>query len=187
MLSPDYDVGFVVLSAGTVGSAAVAAISDIIAGTLFPALEATARFQAQSNLAGTYNATNGLESSIILTTDPSGPGLKVTTLVSNGTNFLAEVLKLLLPFPALDVRLCPSDLVKSTANGTTTRTFQAIVQNADLVDTGGVFDQSCQTWFSVQMFTYGNVGDNEFLFELDGDGKAIAVVPRVFNITLQRT
>ena len=55
---PDYNVGVVVLSAGSGGPDAQVALYETVLADLLPGLEATARSQAEENLVGTYSASS---------------------------------------------------------------------------------------------------------------------------------
>ena len=85
-LLPDCGVSFVTLAAG---QGSHAALDGLIADIVLPEFETTARKEANSVYAGTYTASNGLNSSITLTTDPSKPGFGVSSWISNGTDFFA--------------------------------------------------------------------------------------------------
>ncbi|KAF2243628.1 beta-lactamase/transpeptidase-like protein [Trematosphaeria pertusa] len=63
---PDYNIGFAI-AVGGMGSHIF--LDNLIVDTLFPALEIAAREQANGVYAGTYTATNGLNSSLVLNTD----------------------------------------------------------------------------------------------------------------------
>ena len=75
-LLPEYGVGFVTLAAGQ-GSRAT--LDGLVADIVLPEFETIARKEADSVYAGTYTASNGLNSSITLTTNPSKPGLGVSS------------------------------------------------------------------------------------------------------------
>ena len=68
VLSPDYEVGFVVLAAGEDTHATAQYISNLVAASVFPALEEAARHQSQENIAGTYVSTEGSNASSTITT-----------------------------------------------------------------------------------------------------------------------
>jgi hypothetical protein len=83
VLLPDYKAGFSILSAGTIDNRfeILAAIVELVADPILPALEAQAGIEAQQNLGGTYTSTiPGLNSSLTLThdqTETASPGLVV--------------------------------------------------------------------------------------------------------------
>lgn len=80
-LTPDYNTGFVVLCSGPDNVNDVERVGDVVAATLFPALENTAKAQSMAKLGGTYAAGNG--SNLTLTTQPNGPGLVLESWYNN--------------------------------------------------------------------------------------------------------
>jgi hypothetical protein len=75
VLCPDYDIGFTILSAAareSIADASVTVLADIITQTFLPAVEAAAKDNAASTFAGTYKATNAINSSITFIVD-GGP------------------------------------------------------------------------------------------------------------------
>ena len=70
------------------GAVALSVLSELAIATWIPAAEAAAREAASTNIAGTYTATNGLNSSISLELVPDYKGLRVAELTYNGTNVL---------------------------------------------------------------------------------------------------
>lgn len=91
VLSPEHDLGFVVLAAGTQGSSAPSIRESLMNsfGDIFlPMAEQQARDEAESHFAGNYTdkATN---SSATLQLGPTGsPGLLVKSLVSRGVQVI---------------------------------------------------------------------------------------------------
>ena len=66
VLSPDYNIGFIVLAAGNDTTSVVEQLGDTISEAIFPALEKAARQQAHDQYAGTYKSTDtNVDSSII--------------------------------------------------------------------------------------------------------------------------
>ncbi|RLL96047.1 hypothetical protein CFD26_101323 [Aspergillus turcosus] len=168
VLSPDHDVGFTVLAAGNNTHESVVLTSDLIAAALIPALEQSAKDQARQRFAGTYALKHGYNSSITITTD-EGPGLKVTSWISNSTNMFATIMDLegLTDLSLVSVRLYPTGL-KSPGQ----ISFRAVIQQLPTSDGIGPFTSSCITWFTVDLLVYGNVGLDEFVFELNEKGDA---------------
>ena len=87
-LLPDYGVSFVTLAAG---QGSHAALDGLIADIFLPEFETIARKEANSVYAGTYTASNGLGSNITLTTDPSKPGLGVSSWISTALTSLLSL------------------------------------------------------------------------------------------------
>jgi len=50
----------------------------------------------------------------------------------------------------------------------------------------GPFSGGCLSWGGVDSLTYGNIGVDDFEFEVDGDGNATGLVPRVMRETLEK-
>ena len=87
-LLPNYGVSFVTLAAG---QGSHAALDGLIADIVLPEFETIARREADSVYAGTYTAGNGLGSNITLTTDPSKPGLGVSSWISTALTSLLSL------------------------------------------------------------------------------------------------
>jgi hypothetical protein len=65
--------------------------------------------------------------------------------------------------------------------------FRAVFHDKMEGDTGiGPFTRNCKTWALVGRFAYGDVGLDEFEFELDGDGRAVSLSPRALRLSLPR-
>jgi hypothetical protein len=50
----------------------------------------------------------------------------------------------------------------------------------------GPFSGGCLSWGGVDSLTYGNIGVDDFEFEVDGDGNATGLTPRVMMETLEK-
>ncbi|KAE8347154.1 hypothetical protein BDV24DRAFT_174695 [Aspergillus arachidicola] len=179
-LSPEHDVGFAILAAGESTTQAVTLITDLTINTLIPALEDAAREEAKTQFAGEYSSAN---ESIKITTDDQ-PGLKVT----EWTNESVDIMQLLVAklglqnASDLSVRLYPSGLKAPGRVG-----FRAVFQKISEGDSGiGPVTRACTTWSSVDSIIYGNVGADEFVFGVDGNGKAVSVSPRALRIEIPR-
>lgn len=183
-LSPDHNAGFTILGAGTSTHESLALASDLISATLIPALEHSAKAQARNRFAGTYTLSspgNGNSSISIITDD--GPGLRVTSWINNGANMLkafAALNKISDP-SQLSIRLYPTGLESPGQIS-----FRAVVPPS-MPPGIGPFTSSCITWVTVDSQVYGNVGIDEFVFDVDADGDAVSVSPRALRTVLQRT
>ncbi|KAJ5176200.1 uncharacterized protein N7482_002077 [Penicillium canariense] len=182
-LSPDYDVGFTILAAGTDGHAKIALASDLISAALLPALKASAKNQAAQRFAGNYAATDGTNSSISITTD-AGPGLLVTSWVNNGTDLIQSLMTLQhISDPSIfSIRLYPTGLESPGRIS-----FRALMPPILSTAGHGPFTSSCITWVTLDAQIYGNIGIDEFFFSLDQSGNAASISPRVLRITLPKT
>ncbi|GMG06452.1 unnamed protein product [Aspergillus oryzae] len=179
-LSPEHDVGFTILAAGESTTEAVTLITDLTINTLIPALEDAAREEANTQFAGEYSSANA---SIKITTDDQ-PGLKVT----EWTNESVDVRQLLVSklglqnASDLSVRLYPSGLKAPGRVG-----FRAVFQDNSEGDSGiGPVTRACNTWSSVDSIIYGNVGADEFVFGVDGSGRAVSISPRALRVEIPR-
>lgn len=178
----DYNVGFV-SALGGMGD--YGWLNGLIVDIVFPALEATAREQTDAAYAGTYAATNGLNSTLILTTQAGRAGLGVANWINNGTNFL-DVLAALIGTPITSdlLRLYPTNLERETGNGTEIA-WRASVDVEPVIKRHGPFS-ACPTWFGVDGLAHGDFSLDEILFTLGADGKATSVNVRGFRIDLER-
>lgn len=185
VLLPDYEAGFVIMSAGDGATANVGYLADTVTEHFLPALEQAARAQAEAQFAGTYTAA-ALNSSITLAVADAKSGLQVSRWVSNGTDMLPLVAALRNAKSAVDLRLYPTDLVTENGNGTEIAFRSVVLPSAS--NGGGVFTQTgrCATWGGVDGVMYGEVAIDDFVFGLDAKGDAVSVEPRVLRATLEK-
>ena len=178
VLVPDYNFGFSVLTASNFGEASTAlvvyGISDMVASAVLPALEDIARTQANATFAGHYVASSqeDLNSSLTITVD-DGPGLRVTQWTSNGTDFFEDN-HLNSAGTYLDFRLYPNQLYTGSNVG-----FTGAWQTIPAKHYEGAFDLNCVLWANTDSITYGNVGIEDFVFEVD------PTTERVTNLQLK--
>ena len=176
----DYNAGFAILSADTEAPADLNAYADIVSEYLLPALESTAREQAGNNYAGFYLSTEStLNSNVVIETDEL-PGLSVTALTYNGTDFLAALARLNGIKPSsFSLRLYPTN-----ARSASKFAFRAIFQDANaLVDAG---TPTCVSWMGVDVLTYGGVSLDLFVFDLDESGQATQLEIPALLTTLKK-
>jgi hypothetical protein len=177
-------VGYAILAAGPGATAVTTVVSDFIATTVVPAFEQAAKEEAQHQFSGTYALSRGLNCSIAITADES-PGLKVAQWINNSQNIL-EAIKAawgLTEAADISLRLYPTGLQTSGRIS-----FRAVIpslhQGSSQVT--GPFTRSCTTWMAVDGMVYGSVGVDEFVFDVDDKGKAVAVSPRAMRVSLPR-
>lgn len=180
-LSPDHGVGFTILGAGKNTHESLALASDMVSAILIPALEQSAKNQAHQRFAGTYALAN-TNSSITLTTD-EGPGLLVTNWINNSSSMLTAFMALngIHDPSQLSIRLYPTGLESPGKIS-----FRAVTPPA-LPPGIGPFTSSCITWVTLDSHVYGNVGIDEFVFNVDQSGNAVSVSPRALRTTLKKT
>lgn len=147
----------------------------MIIDELLPALDEAARVQADAAFAGTYTATNGLNSTITLATAPGIPGLSITEWVSNGTDLRRSWLQGIEHF-----QMYPTNIVSKDGKEISWRSTYVSVQ-----DTGSPFD-ACPSWVGIDRPTHGVFGVDEFVFHLGEDGKARGVEPKALKIVLEK-
>jgi len=146
-------------------------------------IDSLARSQANITLAGSYMVPNkdNTTSRLTLTSSPKFPGLKITTILVNSTDYLpmiAQKAKIANPSD-LDFRFYPTDLEsKSEKNGKEmkTRAFRAIAQDMSALADAGT--PTCETWrTSVDVLgERDGLPLDEFIFVLrEEDGVAVAV------------
>lgn len=174
ILIPDFDAGIVVMMAGQRGTIGTT-IASVIIDELLPALDEAARVKADAAFAGTYTATNGLNSTITLATEPGIPGLSITELVSNGTDLRRSWLQEIEHF-----QMYPTNIVSEDGKQASWRSTYVSVP-----DTGSPFD-ACPSWVGIDRPTHGVFGVDEYVFHLGEDGKAWGVEPKALKIVLEK-
>lgn len=202
-LIPNFDAGFTLLAACSdveLRSLQTNVILDYITSALLPALEAQAALEAAQNYVGTYRSTDPkLNSSVTIGIDESSVtnnnfGLSLTKWISNGTDVLASDI-----FGGAKPRLLLS-IPKQTPQGecgevafqasTFAQTYSYLAPGAAKMGTVGPFSGQYQTnldFWSVDGDYYAGKGLREFVFSVNGDGKAEAVSPVALNTRLERT
>jgi CubicO group peptidase (beta-lactamase class C family) len=181
ILIPDFDVGIVVMMAGERGTIGQA-IAGVIIDELLPALDEAARVQADNTFTGTYTASNGLNSTVKLTTAPGIPGLSIEEWISNGTDLRSALLGLRSASfgdPGW-FQMYPTNIVSRDGKQISWRST-----TLSLPDTGSPFD-ACPSWVSIDRPNYGIYGVDDFVFHLGEDGKAWGLEPKALKIVLKK-
>lgn len=202
-LIPDLDIGFTVLTAGTAAHPLVILLSDILTETWIPSLFEQARLEASAVYAGAYtdSATN---SSVIITApdaDDEDPGLLLTQLIYNGTDFLKQLGNVVLQLPQgvnLTVRLYPSGLkdirAMQGAVGSEVEGWRATpdVQGADIeqAQTLGAFQLACWAWNGIAGSGYAGISFDDLRFRVqtssDGSRKAVGFEAAALRVNMTR-
>lgn len=224
VLIPDYNAGFSLLEASSdsaLRSVVGNLILDYLTETILPALEAQAEAEAAANYVGEYVSTdaklNSSVSVVYLNVDESstGPGLAISSWISNGTDVLASLYvgvkpRLLpsivtIPPPAAD-KYNNNNNNKNKLGNLRKVAFQAsthlqtnsytVASELGLGVGGGKkiigpFTAHYATnfdWLTVDQIHYGGVGLQLFVFDLDkeGGGFATALSPAAMRVKLQR-
>ncbi|KAI9769600.1 MAG: hypothetical protein M1835_006670 [Candelina submexicana] len=182
VLSPDHEVGFSILIAG-IGSKvpfASAFIADTLASALIPALESQAAHETAANFAGLYKADHTrLNSSITLAV--RGAGMVLESWISNGTNVL-PVLQTV--FGDVDIILYPSSSDRTSGE----IAFRAVGGPGKAQDFGPFTRQLRENggWTTLDLVQYGGGSYDLFVFDMDQDGRALAVTPALTRASLKR-
>ncbi|KAH8163720.1 hypothetical protein CIB48_g4514 [Xylaria polymorpha] len=181
---PDFDIGFSIAAAGDLPASLVLDIADTLSNTYLPTMLGIARTQANTTFAGQYTSENAsLNSSLTITVDAEKPGLGVGPWVSNGTNLMGLVVALgqniskdywadITP----SVRLYPTGLWDALPGGGRKVGFKATFEDLALPEVAKPFTTDCSTWVSLSAVAYGSQPLDAFVFEMDKDGKVVAVV-----------
>ncbi|KAI8625425.1 beta-lactamase/transpeptidase-like protein [Xylariaceae sp. FL1651] len=183
VLSPEHNFGFSLLLASPTAPteaqarlAAMTLIGDVVTYTMVSAFEQAARDQASRKFAGTYASSN---MTLAISVNSGHPGLKI----SNWTMGSENVLELYSGSPDTDARLYPIDLA-----GGGKIAFRAVYEPSReafyTAQPGIVFSRGCLPWGDVASPQYGNIAFDDFVFDVNENGEAIAISPRVTRQTL---
>lgn len=185
-LVPDYDLVFVILSAGPdTSSGVVQVMLSQIVEALIPAIDAAAKTQAKEIYAGTYTATSN--ATITLSVD-SGPGLLASNFSVNGIDVVEALGSLAGVDPGVTtLRLYPTDLKagKQTA-------WQGVYNYLAPAETAAVDDLlffqqgSCQSWSELALESYGLRALDQFVFTMGDNGTNVEVDARAWRTVMSR-
>ncbi|KAJ8119096.1 hypothetical protein OPT61_g66 [Boeremia exigua] len=174
VLIPDFEVGFVITMAGQRGTIALP-VASVIIDELLPSLDEAARVQADVAFAGTYTASNGLNSTVRLTTKVGVPGLSIEEWISNGTDLRSEWL-----LSPKWFQMYPTNIVSEDGKAISWRSTSIA-----LPDTGSPF-YACPSWVALDRPNYGIYGVDEFVFHLGDNGRAVGLEPRALKTVLKK-
>jgi len=190
VLSPDHGTGYIALFAGPSRDVMLSYIPDLLANTLLPAAEEAAREAAAAWFTGTFQ---GPETKVTIE-------MEDTLVVQNWTRGDVDVLATMAAvwWPGLEVtpilRLYP--MVDGDKKMSFRGTFDAKAVNVSEPEpdtevnaaymTTGPFSGGCLSWGALDTLTYGNVGVDDFEFNLDHRGKARGLKVRVARETLKK-
>ena len=215
---PEWDIGFVIMAADYPINPLlnVWTLASLLIDQFFPAFDTVARQEADNVYAGEYvygsgsvdqngNETvdSGLNSSIILSTDPTKPGLGIEKWISNGTDFLGT-LGSLLGYDTITARLYPAGLHSdqkekggegSFGNNSTDSVeqvaFRAVYEDPQAQAYSGLVSPVCLSWLGVDSNRYGSIALDQFVFNLPVTGgkeaeKSLSIKPRALRVKLER-
>ena len=192
ILSPDHNIGFTVLTAGTGSGQTRGTLKDSLIDYILPAVEEEGRQQASKRFAGTYTAAgNSSKSTLTIATDDR-PGIGIfnaTTLDGTTLETIARSQGIGSGNQTFSVRLYPTGLETEvpTADGQgmyTSRasfraTFEAIPQPFGI--------GWCNTWVLLDNAMYGGIGLDEFIFGFAEGGTVEYVEWRALREKLTRS
>ncbi|KAK5051535.1 hypothetical protein LTR84_003187 [Exophiala bonariae] len=178
-LSPDHEIGVTILAASpNLGGSAVLQLSELALATWLPAAEAAAREAAATNIAGKFTSNDGLNSSLSLEMIPDYKGLRLTELVYNGTDILALL--------AQDGATLQYMSLRDDKQLSFRAIFQSLQQPQSTSPKRAIASQCNLAWGSIDLYKYGGFGLEEFIVQVDGDGKATAVEAPALRTTFLR-
>jgi hypothetical protein len=185
VLVPDWDLGFMLMTAGTQDSLTFDAsiIANIVADTFLPFVESAVREEADAAFSGSYAASDSsLNSSVTITTDPAKLGLSIESWISNNTDMLTSSI-----IGGPSICLYPTGLKRVLENGDIQLGFRSVTENLSTPKFPGVFTTQCQVWANVDSEYWGTVSSDEWMITVDSNGKAKTVRPRALRVELGRS
>lgn len=177
---PDYNVGFSILAATSKAYGQVVDdVTNILTPALLEAVEKIGREQARRNFVGHYCSSDSTNTSVKVEMDDL-PGLKLTEYIFEGTD-LGSVFGDL--NTEVDFRLIPNQLYDGKKGQVG---FTGVYARPQPPMPEGSFYYPCQSWLDIDDYTYGSVPLGNFVFDVDGDGKAAAVQLKALKRKLER-
>ncbi|KAK4223849.1 D-alanyl-D-alanine-carboxypeptidase/endopeptidase AmpH [Podospora fimiseda] len=177
-LLPDYDIGFSIAIAGAnIPGNTNFNLADILGKHLLPAFESAGRKQAAEKYTGLYVAEGGTNSSLRLTTQNDRPGLGIESWISNGTDMQAVSVALAAGYTPIQgsIRLYPTGLETVMKDGKSKKiAFKGVYEDIGLGARpyeDNMFSTDCGTWVSFTGVTYGTHALDQFVFEVDEEGR----------------
>lgn len=193
-LLKEFNLGFTILMAGS-SSVNNFMIADMLGASLIPAYDAAARDEADQIYGGIYvgYGTSAMpNSSLVITTNPSKPGLGIVSWTSNGTDMIktAGQLQSGSNSTALraEVRLYYTQLETKAKNGQRRQSWKAVFEDTGLPSAPGpiLFSTGCGAWVGLTGVTYGSLPLDEFVFDFNSDGKVVSVTNLALRSTLYK-
>jgi hypothetical protein len=193
VLSPEHEVGWVVLTAGAPASSAGLVQNQLtkrISDLFMPAIQEQARVEAGIAYNGTYRDTATNSSVTIAAGDGGHAGISVLELVSHGKNIIGPegnpLLTQLFGFTN-STWLFPTTLktVSNKADCSGTYVSRLGFRMNFLVQNGedGLIDP-CPSWQGLGAALYGQKTIDDMVFNLDENGAAVSMDARGFGLTL---
>ena len=169
LLSPDHGIGIAVLTSKIPVITSIANLLTELMVVWIPGAEAAAREKAARNFAGTYRSNDGSNSTVTIDVRPDRMGLGVTKLVANGKDILLAM--------RLSLDIIGADLQFSGFQDDRRVVFRAIYEySQDRSEKQGVVLGVCTAWKTVDLYKFGNFAVDEFIFNINDDGRAKSVI-----------
>lgn len=195
-LLKEFNLGFTIMMAGE-GALTNFGVADFMGASLIPAYDTVARTEADELFSGTYlSADIGpdgsfLNSSIVITTDATKPGLGIISWISNGTNMIESAIKIqagsILPPIKPEARLYYTQLETRTMAGVKRQSWKAVFEDTGIPSLGpGLFSTTCGAWVAVTGVTYSSLPLDEFVFSFDSAGRVRSVTNLALRSTLYK-
>ncbi|KAK4494089.1 hypothetical protein PRZ48_014387 [Zasmidium cellare] len=188
ILIPQFGLGISLLTATATQNGSIAVrqvLSNLLTSTVLPAVAKATKSQAHDTFAGHYTALPHLNSSLTIATDDL-PGLKITSWISNGTDFKATFVE---KYLGEDIRLMPNLLYDKTGDRVGfTATFSVPKVDADPVADGdpSTWYWKCPSWIAAGAIRWGDVGVEQFVFERGGEGVVEGVVSKGLRVRMKK-
>ncbi|POR36318.1 Uncharacterized protein TPAR_03483 [Tolypocladium paradoxum] len=189
VLVPALDAVFTMLAAGPDAGDVVGSVTEMALQAFLPVLDDVGQGQARERFCGTYAATN---SSLVLAVDDAGPGLLVRQWTSNGADMLRALRAQSRALGGADIksmRLYPTGLCAPGCRGPGEVAFRAVTEQLPRgydASLPRVLDPKAGQRAMADGMVYGGVALGDFVFRVDGQGRAVGVEPRVLRQALQR-
>lgn len=181
-LSPDHNIGIAAMVASLAeadnaiaasdnGMPILVSLAELALSRWIPAAENAGRESAASNLIGSFKSEDGLNSSISLDLIPDHQGIRITSLVYNGSDFL-DTLATIFGYAAASLQYMN---LRDASSGRLS--FRAVWQRPEQQSSViSVIHQECSlNWSDLDNIKYGDIGLDQVFITIDGNGKAVAV------------
>jgi len=198
-LDPEHGMGFAVFVAGRpppegqpdLKFGEMQKLNFLVTETFAPAFEELAMVQAKEKFAGTY-ADEEMTMTLVAGDGRRGVGVTNWTSLGDQRDLLASYFAALAGiFPNTSIkpslRLYPVGLSSSEDGKIAFRGVLGVLSDQSVYSLGDKpFSRACGAWGGVGEPPYGNIGLDDFVFEVDGGGMATGVEVRGVRRTLKR-
>ncbi|KAK6507984.1 hypothetical protein TWF481_006404 [Arthrobotrys musiformis] len=164
-----YGVGFVVLTAGD--TEAMYPIAEATVATLMPAVEEATRSEAEK-YTGVFGGSEGIHGVVANFTIDSGPGIKLGSLVRNGSDILEGSIQWKYPH----IMAGNKKIIKEDWRIAMEITGSIGSDNKSQLPSAGAFSKGCNTWQTYDLLYYGGQPMDRIVFWLNGTTKGVVGV-----------